>query len=480
MNKEISGIQNILREGIENKIKLTWQDCGNYSEFKESEFKESEPVKPRPPFRPPRNVIPPPPKPKFEGSEERYKSMLADWEIRLGYWQESQAKRTEISEQWLSASEKEEQIYVEQMKEYKEKLNEWTASKQKFFESERKRRSKYEAPIRSAYEILTKGYFTKKPQFVTNYFASVLSKSAYPSYFPKKFELDYNPDTEMLIVDYGLPSPDDLPAVKAINNLFDDISYQVALRTVYELYAADEKNVIEAVIFNGWVTSINKATGHNVTTCILSVQVSRKEFLSIEFANVDPKACFKYLKGIGSSKLHTLTPIAPILNINREDKRFRPSYEVAHSLDSSVNIAAMDWQDFEHLIRELFEKILSNHGAEVKITQTSRDRGVDAIAFLPDPILGGKIVIQAKRYTNTVSVEAVRDLFGTVINEGATKGILVTTADYGPDAYDFAKDKPITLLNGGNLLHLLEQHGHRARIDLKEAKLILSEKDKGI
>jgi hypothetical protein len=34
-------------------------------------------------------------------------------------------------------------------------------------------------------------------------------------------------------------------------------------------------------------------------------------------------------------------------------------------------------------------------------------------------------------------------------------------------------DKPIQLLNGSNLLHLLEQHGHKARIDLKEAKQLL-------
>jgi restriction system protein len=53
----------------------------------------------------------------------------------------------------------------------------------------------------------------------------------------------------------------------------------------------------------------------------------------------------------------------------------------------------------------------------------------------------------------------------------------VTTSDYGPDAYDFAKDKPLTLLNGGNLLHLLSKHGHKAKIDIKEAKRILMEKN---
>jgi restriction system protein len=135
----------------------------------------------------------------------------------------------------------------------------------------------------------------------------------------------------------------------------------------------------------------------------------------------------------------------------------------------------MDWEDFEHLIREVFEKEFSQAGGEVKITQASRDGGVDAVAFDPDPIRGGKIVIQAKRYTNTVGVSAVRDLYGTVVNEGATKGILVTTSDYGPDAYAFAKGKPLTLLSGSNLLHLLEKHGHRATIDVKAAKQILAD-----
>jgi len=130
----------------------------------------------------------------------------------------------------------------------------------------------------------------------------------------------------------------------------------------------------------------------------------------------------------------------------------------------------MDWEDFEHLIREVFELEFASNGGEVKVTQSSRDGGVDAIAFDPDPIRGGKIIIQAKCYTNTVGVSAVRDLYGTVMNEGAIKGVLVTTSDYGPDSYDFAKGKPLTLLNGGNLLSMLEKHNRKAKIDIQDAK----------
>ena len=79
--------------------------------------------------------------------------------------------------------------------------------------------------------------------------------------------------------------------------------------------------------------------------------------------------------------------------------------------------------------------------------------------------IGGKVVIQAKRYSHTVGVSAVRDLFGTMNHEGANKGILVTTSSYGPDAYDFIKGKPIELIDGGGLLYYLEQHtGMKCRI----------------
>ncbi len=55
---------------------------------------------------------------------------------------------------------------------------------------------------------------------------------------------------------------------------------------------------------------------------------------------------------------------------------------------SDTNLAAMAWEDFEHLVRELLEKEFGEGDAEVRITQASRDRGVDAVIFDPDPLLG--------------------------------------------------------------------------------------------
>jgi len=219
---------------------------------------------------------------------------------------------------------------------------------------------------------------------------------------------------------------------------------------------------------------VDPRTGQEARACLLSVLVDRASLEAIDLARVDPKACFKSLKGVSAASLASLTAVPPVMEMNREDRRFIEGRDVAHTLDEGTNLASMSWEDFEHLVRELFEQEFRSRGGEVKVTRSSSDGGVDAVAFDPDPISGGKIVIQAKRYTRTVGVGAVRDLYGTVMNEGASKGILVTTADYGPDAYQFANGKPLTLLNGANLLHLLDKHGRRARIDIREARQALA------
>lgn len=358
-------------------------------------------------------------------------------------------------------------------------------------------KAKYEAEqaeFNSKIDQLKSAYNQKNPEAIVEYCEIVLNNSSYPDSFPKDFEIQYNEANGMLLIDYQLPSLEDIPnltsvkyvksrdefdekylAQSAREKLFDSAVYQITLRTIHEIFEADVVDAISSVTFNGIVTSRNPATGHEETKCILSLQAGKEEFCQINLGSVEPKSCFKSLKGVGSSKLSSITPVRPILELDKSDRRFRDHYEVAESMDESTNLAAMPWEDFEHLVRELFEKEFAANGGEVKVTQASADGGVDAVAFDPDPIRGGKIVIQAKRYTNTVGVSAVRDLYGTVMNEGATKGILVTTSDYGPDSHAFAKGKPLTLLSGGNLLHLLEKHGHRAKIDIKAAKLLLKE-----
>jgi restriction system protein len=333
-------------------------------------------------------------------------------------------------------------------------------------EAWRSRKSAHEDFVDS----VQKAYDLVEKSSVEYLVSEALYGSVYPETFPIGFDLGFNPDAKTIVLDYELPNLEALPQHREVKATYDKLLYQMALRTIHRVFAVDKGAAVLSVVFNGWVKSIDPATGSEAHGCILSVQAGRDEFTCLDLRRVEPKACFKSLKGVGSSRLTDLTPIRPIVKLNKEDARFVEAYGVVEGIDERTNLAGMDWQDFENLIREIFEKEFSSNGGEVKITQASRDGGVDAVAFDNDPLRGGKIVIQAKRYTNTVGVSAVRDLYGTIQHEGAMKGILVTTATFGSDAYEFARDKPITLISGAELLGLLERHGHRAKINLAEAR----------
>lgn len=373
------------------------------------------------------------------------------------------------------------QAYNTAIEEYKQKLEEEKkqyAEKKQAYQKEIEEHNKSITDWKNAYE-------TSEKEAVEKYVRVVLENSEYPTSFNKNYDIQYDNKIKTLIISYNLPSPEQVPKVieykfvqssktikpiemkkKEFDSFYENIVFQVTLRTIHEVFEADYTNTIDAIVFNGWVNSIDKATGNEFTSCIISLHTTREEFIKINLARVDYKECIRNLKGLIAGALINLPPVKPILDINKEDKRFVESKDVLSEINSIDNLATMDWQDFEHLVRQLFEKMFTENGAEVKVTRASRDGGVDAVVFDPDPIRGGKFVIQAKRYTNVVPVSAVRDLYGTVINEGATKGILVTTSYFGSDSIEFAKDKPLTLIDGSNLVYLFQQYGYKVRISL--------------
>lgn len=472
---DLASLQRILRDGLEVDHVLDWDSLKDQATFTNP-----------PPGRPESQAMPSPP----DRASPQFLPKLGFLDLLLSSRREM--RRAEVEERfrsaegkWIAEKEATQLANTERAARYKAEFEAWEEQKRSHEDTKAKQHADVDN-FRRAYEC-------KDIDGLIEYWDQVLSRSEYPDSFPKGFTFEYIPETGLLVVEYSLPDVSCFPKLKEVKYIksrdefkeiflsdkvlretYNDALYQITLRCVFELFVSDAVGAIDTVVFNGWVNSVDKAIGREVNACVLSLQVSKAEFMQLNLVNVQPKACFKKLKGVSGSDLLGLNAVRPILQLNKEDKRFVSSYGVVEALDNSVNLAAMDWLDFENLIRELFEKEFASNGGEVKITQASRDGGVDAIAFDPDPIRGGKIVIQAKRYTNPVGVSAVRDLFGTVHNEGATKGILVTTSDYGPDAYEFAKGKPLTLLSGSELLYLLHKHGHRARINLIEAKKVLA------
>jgi restriction system protein len=318
-----------------------------------------------------------------------------------------------------------------------------------------------------------------EPDAVVEYFALVLERSQYPEGFPQGYRLAYVPESRQLVLQYRLPDFSVIPAVaeykyvktgdkvtqkartvRERQDLYKRVVAAVAVRTLHEVFEADRSQIAETVVFNGHVDTINDATGKQEYPCLVTLMTTRDTFMDRDFTRVDPLACLLDLSASVSKNPAELAPVRPVLEFDMVDPRFVAEADVLSGLDQRPNLMELKPGEFESLITNLFTKM----GLETRMTQASRDGGVDCVAFDSRPIFGGKVIIQAKRYKNTVPVSAVRDLFGSVHNEGASKGILVTTSGFGKASFDFAKDKPLELLSGSNLLYLLKVH---ADVDAK-------------
>ena len=318
------------------------------------------------------------------------------------------------------------------------------------------------------------------PPAVSQYFSLVLETSEYPDGFPHETRVAYVPESKQLVVELELPSVAVIPEAaeyryvktkdeitqkprskSSRQELFSSVIAQITIRTLHELYEADRDDLVDSIVLNGFVDTIDPGTGQAIQPYLVTVRATREQFSRLDLRHVEPKACLATLNASVSKNPTELSPVRPVLEFSMVDPRFIEEVDVLSSLDHRPNLMELTPGEFESLISNLFQKM----GLETRLTQASRDGGVDCVAFDPRPIFGGKVVIQAKRYKDTVGVSAVRDLFGTVQNEGASKGILVTTSGFGSAAYEFAAGKPLELLSGSHLLHLLEEHaGIEARI----------------
>lgn len=326
-------------------------------------------------------------------------------------------------------------------------------------------------------------YLAQEPDAVVSYNEMVLTRSEYPAEgFPQKFRLAYSVASRELVVEYDLPEVSVIPteaeyryvktkdSIEAksrkateIKQLYQDIVASITLRTLHELFEADQAEALSLVTFNGMVDTHDPASGKEVRIPVVSVRAPKTDFLALRLDRVEKIACLRNLGAQVSNRPDELQAIKPIVEFNMIDKRFIEQGDALSGLEARPNLMDLTPSAFELLVSNLFTKM----GLDTKLTRSSRDGGVDAVAFDTRPVLGGKVVIQAKRYRDTVGVSAVRDLYGTMLNEGANKGILVCTSGYGPDAFNFSKDKPIELIDGGGLLYLLREHaGTEARISI--------------
>ncbi|GIW24033.1 restriction endonuclease [Meiothermus sp.] len=434
-------------------------------------FESLKPSKKFPPFDPPRELREPLVAPKEDDYFSALKPPTGLARLVPGAVRRYEDALNKARDRYQQAVEEYKLKEQSRLKRLEELRVEYDKKRQAFLEEV--------AAKHSEIDEFEKRYRSGEVEAVITYNSMVLERSEYPEEFPHQYRVAYVPESKELVVELDLPAPDVIPRElefkynkskdsidfklrkdSEIKSLYQEIVSSLALRTIHEVLEADQENHIHVVTFNGFVDTVDLASGNSIRPCIISVRTTREEFLRINLSRVDKTACLRSLKAQISPQASEMIPVKPVVEFNMVDKRFIEQDNILAGLDSRPNLMDLRPAEFENLVSNLFQQM----GLESKLTRTSRDGGVDVVAFDVRPVIGGKVVIQAKRYKNTVGVSAVRDLYGTMLNEGANKGILVTTSGYGTDAYEFAKDKPIELIDGGGLLYLLDQIGVKAKI----------------
>jgi len=229
---------------------------------------------------------------------------------------------------------------------------------------------------------------------------------------------------------------------------------RAALRVVYEAFHADIFEHIEIICFNGIVPHVDPTNGRPTRSLLVSLRAERSEFLDRDFVQLDPVRALKSLRANFSNSPIELIPIPAVIEFDISDPRLIEEQDILSAMKDGMNLIDLTPDAFEHIITNLFKKM----GFDAYPTRHSKDGGVDCIAYDKNSVRSGKYSVQAKRWTNTVQVDAVRDLFGAMHHERANTGILITTSKFAPACYKFVEDKPMTLIDGSELLDLFQKH----------------------
>ncbi|MGW3942416.1 restriction endonuclease [Streptomyces phaeochromogenes] len=387
------------------------------------------------------------------------------WGLGAGRRAQAQAEaRARFERDWQAAQAAEEQR-LQQLAAYQRQYEQWADGRLSEIRQHNAGVAEMAAGLREG-----------DPEAVVEYFSAALyASSAWPEDLPRQVTAAYDSPARQLVLNWELPGYDVVPEVKLVRYmpgadqdkeaprpasqrraLYRDVLAQCVLLVLHDLFAADEFGALESVALNGFVDDHDPATGRQARIFLATVMASRSVFTGLRLEQVSAVDCLvDGLRGQLSARPDQRAVVRP--GRRPEDVG---NGVVTHGGDEEPDLYEMDPVAFESLVAELFRAM----GMQAVTTQRSNDGGVDVDALDPTPIRGGKIVVQVKRYRNTVPPTAVRDLFGTVQDAGANKGVLVTTSGFGPGSHTFANGKPLELVAGNELVDLLHRHGLRGRL----------------
>lgn len=130
--------------------------------------------------------------------------------------------------------------------------------------------------------------------------------------------------------------------------------------------------------------------------------------------------------------------------------------------DLLSKLHTVDPQRFEQIVVDLLVKM--GYGGNIvdagQVTRFRKDDGIDGV-IKEDKLGLDRIYVQAKRWTNPVGKPDIHAFIGALSEQGANKGVFITTSRFSSEARAFKpkSDMKIILIDGRELCNYMIEYG---------------------
>jgi restriction system protein len=206
---------------------------------------------------------------------------------------------------------------LEQMREYDAVEQQRLISLEQAQEAYRRACDEREAEAATAnvpLDDLIAGLETGKDASVQEYVGIVLGNSVYPESFAAEYEFAFDAELKELVLTALVPPPAAVPVekeyryVKAkdeitasattkkdLRDRYAEAVFQVALRTMHEVFEADRAGHIGTIALTVATEAIDTATGRQKRTSLVAVGAERESFMEFDLSNIVPSATLQHL-----------------------------------------------------------------------------------------------------------------------------------------------------------------------------------------
>lgn len=184
------------------------------------------------------------------------------------------------------------------------------------------------AQANESLDALISGLAAGDHSAIQEYVGIVLSNSVYPEILSVQHDYEFDPDTRELELTVLIAPPDELPTEKAYRYVkakdeiaptalpkkdlkarYASVVYQVALRTLHEIFEADRAARIETISLRVATDTRDPATGLQTRIVFVGVAAERDAFMAFDLHNVVPLATLEHLGAAASKNPYDLVGI---------------------------------------------------------------------------------------------------------------------------------------------------------------------------